>query len=604
MRKLILSLGFAFLLLSWAKSQENIELKEIFNDAEYFFSVDDYKEAYQSYLILYNRGYENDANINYKLGVSSLNIDKNKKLAISYLGAAVKDVSFKVYEGSLKQSKAPVDAFLYLGNALRINQEFDKAIDAYNEYKKRVGDKDKTSTDFADQEIKTCAMAKELMAKPLNLRIKELDLIVNRASSQYNPVVSEDENVLAFMESEKFYEAVFYTKKKNGKWAEPTNITPAIESDGNMIVSSLSLQGDKLYFQQDDRFNSDVYQSSYVDGNWQKSKPVKSPVNSKFWESNASISPDGTTVYFASNRSGGFGGMDIYKSELNPSTGQWGAPINLGPNINTSFNEDCPIILADGKTLAFSSQGHYNMGGYDLFYSKLNSEGQWEEAQNAGYPINSTDDELNYFPIKGGKVLYVTKPSTKVQGKSDIYRMEVLSPEESALTDLDNRNKVNGLIDSSLVSKNNKIEKVLEEKKAEQIVFRPVFFDYNEFMLNQRSKADLNVLARSIKESMGLVIELNGNTDSKGDIAYNQKLSEKRAEQVRDYLIELGIPTERLIIKGLGKIKPIAINNNDDGSDNPLGRRLNRRVDFIVLKGNSENIIVEKVDVPENLRIK
>jgi outer membrane protein OmpA-like peptidoglycan-associated protein/tetratricopeptide (TPR) repeat protein len=634
MKNIIISLLFAMLFVSMVKPQEDNNLKELFNDGEYFFALDDYNEAFPSYLKIYESGYQHNAMINYRLGICCLNIDEQKKNAPTYLEESVKNVLPKFVEVSLKVNSAPVDAYLYLGNAYRINNELDKALGAYQAYLKKANVKDQVSIQFTNQEIKACSVAKEMMAKPVNVSITNLGKPINSALSQYNPVVNDKEDVLVYMESQKFYEGVFFSRKIDGNWAQPINITPDIGSDGDLTVSSLSSDGNHLLLSKDDQFNSDIYECSYIDGNWQKNNKLKSATNTKYWESNASVSPDGKVMYFASNRSGGYGGMDIYKVELDATTGQWGQPVNLGPEINSQLNEDCPVILSDNKTLCFSSQGHYNMGGFDLFYSKMDDKGKWGEPQNMGYPINTTDDDLNYYPLKGGNVVYITRFLQGGLGKKDIYRIEklpsgILSRTVDTLTSKDQDlanlkavtdkgdmektpailSDVNG-VPTSKDKEHTKDQSVAEEKipevaiKEEKKVIRPVFFEYDKYTLSQTEKEKISQFAKYLKGPKDFIIEVIGNTDSKGNEVYNQKLSEKRAAEVRKYLIEYGIPSENIIVKGLGKTKPVAKNVNDDGSDNPLGRKLNRRVDFNIPKDKSENIIIEKVDVPDHLQIK
>ncbi|MDQ1296827.1 MAG: Tetratricopeptide repeat protein, partial [Bacteroidota bacterium] len=149
-------------------------------------------------------------------------------------------------------------------------------------------------------------------------------------------------------------------------------------------------------------------------------------INTKYWESHAAISHDNQKLYFTSNRKGSLGGLDIYVSEKD-TAGNWGPPSNLGPDINTPYNEETPFLSKDDKTLYFSSKGHFNMGGYDIFYSTILNNGKWSVPLNVGYPVNSTDDDIFFKPVNQGYIGYFAKYTPDGYGDQDIYRIEIFS---------------------------------------------------------------------------------------------------------------------------------------------------------------------------------
>ncbi len=149
--------------------------------------------------------------------------------------------------------------------------------------------------------------------------------------------------------------------------------------------------------------NQDVFMASEIDQG--KIKFSKQNINTKYYEGNACVSPDGNSLYFVSNRDGGYGGKDIYGCEK-LSDGNWSTPYNLGSKINTPVDEESPFLLADGVTLFFSSKGHDSFGGFDIFTSTLSDEGYWSEPENIGYHINTTFDELNYVSDEYGTFGY------------------------------------------------------------------------------------------------------------------------------------------------------------------------------------------------------
>jgi hypothetical protein len=346
-------------------------LKETFDDAEYFLQQEEYNEALSGYLKIYKRGFQQNGNINYRIGICYINSTIDKTKAITYLETAVKNISPKYKEGSLKETKAPFDAYLYLANAYRINLDFDKAINAYNQYNELAAQAKRevaANIAYSKIQIKACKRCKEAINRPQRILVTNIGKPINTTAANYNPAFSADGNVIAYMTKQRFYDAVMISHKVKGKWTEPDNITPSIQSDGNQYVCSLSPDGKTLFLSKEDNFNSDIYTSQFDGTTWSVSKPLGKEINTKFWESHASITADGKYLYFSSNRKTlSKGGTDIFVSKM--VGGLWQPAENLGGVINTEWNEDAPFISPDGNTLYFSSQGHEGYGGYDIYYS-------------------------------------------------------------------------------------------------------------------------------------------------------------------------------------------------------------------------------------------
>jgi outer membrane protein OmpA-like peptidoglycan-associated protein len=453
MKKVIL---IPFILLSVfqiaGQTVEMSELKEFFLDAEFFFAQEEYNDALYDYMELYNNGYSDNANINYRMGVCYLNIPGQKDKSISFLNVATNNVTAKYKAGSFKETRAPVDAWLFLGNAYRVNNQPDKAIEVYTHYKTLTKSADEIK--YADQQIESSKTAIQFMSEPMAIRKTNLGSPVNTNSSNFKAVVSGDGRRLVYMNELPFYDAVYFSTFINQAWTEPVNITPQIESDGDQYVSSISFDGSTLYLTREGNFDCDIMTSRFENDKWTKSVPIGGNINTKYWESHASVSEDGKTLYFTSNRKGGPGSMDIFVSRLNEA-GQWGEPVALGENINTVLNEDTPFITDNDSLLYFSSQGHITMGGYDIFCSRLLPSGTWSEPENLRYPINTTDDDLFYYPWHNGKIGYLSVYEKEGIGKEDIYAFQTgsdktyaeiladlvkdelppIQPEETALTE-------------------------------------------------------------------------------------------------------------------------------------------------------------------------
>lgn len=402
-------------------SQENKSLQDTFLEAEFFLMNEDFSDALTYYLQLYEKLPDN-SNLAYCIGLCYLNIPGKKNLSVDYLEIASKNMSAKHREGTITQVTAPYDALYDLAKSYRINYKFDKAKEAYTKYLGTLLPDDNENIDFINHEIKVCDMAKDLYSKPVAFTEENLGELFNDEKANFNPLISADGKSFTNMVSLKFYDAVMLSRLVNGKWTAPVNITPELQTDGDFYISCLSADGKLLFLSKDDDYNSDIYTSASDGKSWTKIIKLNKNINTKYWESHGFISENGDQLIFASDRPGGFGGLDLYISKK--VKGDWGPAVNLGPEINTQFNEDRPFLINKGKTLFFCSQGHENIGGYDLFRSDLQSNTLWSSPANLGYPINTPDDNTFFMPINDGKSGYysVFKESGGF-GKEDIYKI-------------------------------------------------------------------------------------------------------------------------------------------------------------------------------------
>jgi tetratricopeptide (TPR) repeat protein len=421
MSKRIVSLIIAVIYSLPFFAQDVKNLQETFLEAEYFLLYEDYSDALPYYLQLYEK-MPNNANLAYKIGICYLNIYGKKNLSISYLETASKKMSAKHKEGTINQMAAPYDALYELGNAYRINFQFDKAKEAYTKYRETLLIDDTENINFVEHEIKVCDNAKVLIAKPVEFTMENMGPLFNDAKSNFNPVISADGKSFAYMVSLKFYDAVMFSRLVNGKWTIPINITPDLQSDGDLYISCLSADGKTLFLSKNDNSNSDIFRSTFDGIKWSSAVKLNKNINTKYWESHAFISEDGNSLVFASDRPGGYGGLDIYISKF--QNGDWGPAVNIGTQINTPFNEDRPFLINNGKTLFFSSQNHDNMGGYDIFRTDIQSNGLWKIPQNLGYPLNTPDDNIFFMPVGDGRSGYISLyKETDGYGKEDIYKI-------------------------------------------------------------------------------------------------------------------------------------------------------------------------------------
>lgn len=406
-------------------SQEKVNTKEFFVEAESYFLFEEYSDALPLYQRILRVEKEN-FNVMYKVGVCYLNDPYQKEKSIKYLLDASKNINPDYKTNTYKEKLAPPETNYYLGLAYRINGNISKALDYYKLFERSV-DPEIFDVDVVKIEIEACKRASKTMKTPVYFSKDNVGNNLNTRFSESNAVISGDGQTIIFNRALQFYDAVFIsTKNTNGKWGMPYNLTPDFGLDGNSYCTGISYDGDEILVYRSDNFDGNIYSSKKVNDKWQPLEKLGPLINTKYWESHASLSPDGKTLYFTSNRRGGYGGLDIFRSER-LTDGKWGEPVNLGPVVNSELNDNTPFLSPDGKKLYFSSVGHSSIGGYDIFVSTLNNRGKWTTPRNMGYPLNTTDDDLFYCPqdntsVSGVQTLY--DPSTTF-GLSDIYLVNV-----------------------------------------------------------------------------------------------------------------------------------------------------------------------------------
>lgn len=510
---------------------------------------------------------------------------------------------------------------IFLANAKNINEKY------INQAKKYILD---------------CGFAQDALKNPLPFQPINLGGNINTSYKEYFPALTADQQTLIFTRNVNGNEDFFTSTKLNGEWTTAQSLSRNINTpDYNEGAQSLSPDGRYLFFtgcNRPDGFGKcDIYVCVKQGKNWSKPLNLGKTINTTDWETQPSISSDGKTLYFLSNRKGGFGGDDIWKSSLD-STGNWTIPVNLGANINTSYNEAAPFIHADGKTLYFSSEGWPGMGGKDIYFSKMQGDGTFSKAINLGYPINTSKDEFGLVVSPDGSEGYFSSNFPNGYGDLDIYRFELpksVRPElityvKGILKDKETNQFIEG--DVTLINlKNGKIayneitspddgefmgitpvqnqyafnilargymlyshhfdfknsdankpqlfdinlEKI---KKGKMVKLNNIFFETNKYDLLSASIVELNILIEFIKMNKNIVIEIQGHTDSIGNEKDNLILSENRAKSVFNYLVGNGIDAKQLSYKGFGKSRPATTNSTEEG------RQFNRRTEFVVSK--------------------
>ncbi len=627
-------------------------------------------------------------------------IKANFEAGAMHLETVGKDRAVKYLMRVYRQDPAyRFDTEYWIGKSYQYGENFNKALEYYNLYKEKLTKKanyqgkDKVALATVDRAIFECENGKEFVSRPGNFSIVNIGREINSEFEDYAPVLNENEDEIVFttrrrednlnenvFDDNKPYEDIFTSKKVGSGWSFAKNIGPVVNNPYHDSNLALSADGSTLFLFKDDGGGDIFFSERQPGGEFGPPAPMPGIINSSFEEKSVTISVDEKTLYFSSNRPGGFGGLDIYRATKD-SKGEWTNVKNLGPTINTEMDDDGPFIDYDGVTLYFSSKGRKGMGGFDVFKTTLDLKtNEWSEPFNLGYPINTPDDDIYIVFSKDGKRAYYSSVREDGMGYTDIYLITIpegiknvdplaakdpviqpadtatatttttvptdpvivppvdtkkgLKPLKYVVTVVDAADKTpldakirlqgskdnvivpyeergNGVYEFSItnpgpkdyrlsvevggfvfVNQNSTIQGASEQEKTVtrtiemrrlsvgvSSILRNIYFDFDKATFQTESYPELNKLESMLVQNAGMVVEIAGHTDAVGTKDYNQQLSLRRAQAVKDYLTKKGVDSRRINPVGYGKSKPLASNDDEEG-----GRELNRRVEFKVLQ--------------------
>lgn len=438
---LIVSLIFGFNIL---KAQlASGKYSDYFKEGMFLLGEENYDVALKNFLMAYKLD-SSSANVNFNIGYCYLSSSSNKGLAEKYLAKSITDVSKNYRRDDASEKSSPPLAYFYYGRALHINNKFDQANEQYDYFLKNYVRDKENKEEVAFYKSRT-ENAKELAASPINVVIENMGDSINSPYPDYSPVLSADEATMIYTtrrntstggektpDGQYFEDIVVSYKNENDVWSSPKSIGQFVNTNGHEASVNLTADGQTLIVYKDDGGDGNVYYSSWDGKDWSIIQSFGSDINSKYWESHACISADNNTLYFVSDRPGGYGGRDIYSCVRLPN-GAWSKALNVGPVINTKYDEDGPFIHPDGVTLIFASVGHKSMGGFDLFASIIEPDKKFGEPFNLGYPINTTDDDVFFVTSPDGKRGYFSSAKDGGHGEKDIYKMSIPGAKEKPL---------------------------------------------------------------------------------------------------------------------------------------------------------------------------
>lgn len=626
-----------------ALSTRSSKAEKLYREAELLLQKRQWEAAAESF----NKAIEKDPDFveaHYQLGELYRKIGIITKYAEKYLPSI--KYHFEKVVALQQASRYPV-VYRVLGEIYMHEGNYEQAKKNFSVYTTFPGEP-KNYIERCEHYIQQCGFAIENVGKAVQIHPRKLPDMVNRHNKQYFPVTTADQQLLVFTVRDRIgaseYEDIFVSRKINGEWGFPESISDNINSPYlNEGTSSISADGKVLVFtacggKSKNDFDCDLY-ISYKQGNeWSRPVNMGPHINSPFWDSQPSLSPDGRTLYFSSKRKGGMGEEDIWVAEAD-ANGVWATPLNMGDIINTPGREVAPFIHPSMTTLYFASDYHPGFGSFDLFVSYKDSV-NWSNPKNLGYPINTNLEESSIFITSDCKKAYYSAESkapneseryflyefdmpkeagcrqVSTYAKGTVYDASTNTPiaAEVELIDL-KTNKIQSLLRSDKV--NGQYLVVLNEgshyglfvskqgylfkshsfdfetiktfdplnldvylepiKQGSSITLNNIFFETGKYKLEKKSAAELDKLVFFLNQNFNLKVEISGHTDNVGQKQNNITLSTKRAESVFDYLVENGIDPNRIRYKGYGDSQPVAPNESEET------RQLNRRIECKIL---------------------
>lgn len=662
MYKIILLIISLIVVVNFCSSQNNINSSIVSKDIKSYKFPELVKKANLLYqkghfalaLSVYEKAHElkpNDANINFKVGLCYYKSLSDKIKALPYLKKSIKNISEKYDNFSIKEEKAPLEALFFLAETFRYTNNVDSALFYYLEYQNSY----KTSPPInIKRQINWCANALISRNIKRDVEIVNLGDVINTKFSEQNPVVALNDSLIFFSsnrlredESNKskinpvtgeYYNDIYFCRRnKNGSWEQPEFFMQNTFNDE--IPLSLSSDYKILILKRKEKGVFNLYKSQFIEDSWSEPEAL-SEINTSYNETGASLSADGNTLFFVSDRESGYGKSDIYYC-TKKENGKWSSAKNLGKVINSEYNEISPFIYPGNKILFFSSDSYQNkgIGGFDIFYSTQNADNTWSKPVSMEYPINTSADNIGYslaannkrytcvlkedaafdiFEIKGStnsdelleaeneklvtELAVFDVVETEIDngsGESEIIEAETITEKETEvveimevetekiikdtieITDVSDIEDMNFQAMDSL-KKKQIVESVMtylssQLEPGSSMVFKTVYFDYNSSKLLLLSKNELMVLVEFMKKNNNIIVEVVGHTDITGNWDGNLAISGRRAKVVYDFLRKNKIAHNRIIYYGKGSAAPIKTNETEEG------RALNRRVEVILI---------------------
>lgn len=407
--------------LAFCQKLDKEYVKSVSSADEALYFGNDFETAAKLYKEILS-SHPDNANIQAKLGNCYLYLDGKQKEALTLFKSASTKIVARESEYEEAGEKASLDTYIYLANAYQMNDSLEQAIVAYKNAAKKLKGLGLFRDDYFDKQIENCEYAIAMQREPGNVTRELFTSWLEKYPGACNPVISANDSVFAFTQVVEGENKIFCSYKKE-TWQEPIEITKQLGGNRYMFTNSINHDGTMLVFNIDINGDGNLFYSVTKKDEWTKIKSFGKAVNTIYWEAHGFITPDGNTLYFASNREGGQGDLDIWVSKKGKD-GSWQTANNCGRRINTAYDEDTPYFDTKTNTLIFSSMGHKGMGNYDIFSSTM-VRSNWSEPTTLPYPINNTLANTFFIPYDAS-TKFVTSLYDEENQKRNIYSLSYL----------------------------------------------------------------------------------------------------------------------------------------------------------------------------------
>lgn len=545
------------------------------------------------------------------------------KIGLCYYQTNQLDQARKNFVLLLNQEGKPEPlSYLYLGNIYHQELDFDQAISFYKLFLKKTGAKHKMSM-YAVGQIKRCAEGRRLAYSEQLAYAENMGSTLNSIYDEIIPMPSPNYNDKIYFSSVRegniggpknevgdydpqfgsYWSDIFTADLNQGVWSNPRPINPHLNTAKQEYLLDFGERGRLIYFLQSDLNNHRIYVDTFVqqlDSNYVSHTGI--------WSVDFGIDSKGaihfyndTTLVFSSRTLGGYGGYDLYISKFR--NGIWAAPINLGPEVNTGYDEVSPFLTMNGRELYFSSNRLTSIGGFDIF--KINYDdrnNRWARIKNLKSPINSAADDLYFRLDKDGSRGWFSSGRSEGFGGLDLYscffkqKVQAHLVTSSPVT-FDLVGKSKDVAASTAESGQNPASTptIFSSEEIRDFSISPLYYDENDFILSPANVKIIDKYISLLKSYPGLAIQLTAHADGRDPEEFDHYFSVKRAEKLADHMISKGVPSSRIIIRGCGSAYPVA-QNSKDGVPYRAGQTFNRRIEIQILNVENMPVNIEYID--------
>lgn len=596
----VFSLGFALTLVLSLAGQSNARL---INEAENYYEAGRFRNALQYF----------------RQGGNLETWNKSTKLQVAICQYAINDLEscIRTLNRLVAEGKTNEDVYFYLARAHQQRTQFQEAIEYYKQFIKKVRSND-TRIPWVKDEILRCSVGKSLKHGEETAYVENLGARVNTFYDEYGPVPSpnypnriylnaaREESMGGFVTvngklnnrlGHPGYD-IFFTELRNGSW-EPLQLLEApVNSDMDEHLLAFSPTGQALFFSRGPENRGVLHVDSFAvtDQNYQNQGVELNTIDPHMRDI---FLFNDTILLFSSDIPGGYGGLDIYSSVK--SRGSWQTPVNLGPAINSFYDERCPFLTRSGRVLYYSSNSLNSIGGYDVFRVVFDDQlTAWRKPVNMGLPVNSAADDTHWYLASDGLSAFLSSDRKTGYGKRDLYVAYLKAQVQEHLAFSHPATFAQFAEPGSVIEAADLSE---AQAKVKEYFISNLYFDGEDQVLTPQNLKKLNLLVNMLKIYPDVQLVFTSHDISSGPKAFDLYFSIKKAEKAAEFLARNGIPAHRMVIRGAGAQYPLA-HPSATGLRSPIVDRLNNRMEIKVINAEEQplKLIYEKPNIPENVR--